>query len=314
MLRHFTALAWCDAICNPTLIHLYLRNDRPMIIPFNKTQWLLAATALLSASCADLGAIKNFAATSADAATYSSLTREWVNSAARQGIDTLDESLADSLDKITQRRQQMQTGLMQLHAALADYMAVLGRLAGDDTATNSSSVTGLASALQKTGIGRIKPHDLNAASALADTIATAIKDRIRQRALRNLIREGNAPVQTLTSLMRSLVIKDYQAGFRREIHFISDSFMGYDVMAKTKEQRMNPALKLLKERDYERTLALQTHVSQCDAYDQTLKAIAEGHQALYDNLDKLNKKEVIQLITTYNGKVKTLHNSIKALR
>src|SRR5690606_28525703 len=112
----------------------------------------LACSALVAGGCSNLGAVREFAASSARMTDYRAATDHYLDSADRQ----LTELPAPArLDATREQRQALRRGtarhkatLLGLHATTTGYMRALARLAGADAYSVSTEIGQVARAIE----------------------------------------------------------------------------------------------------------------------------------------------------------------------
>ncbi len=110
----------------------------------NRTILALLICAGLASGCANLGAVREFAASSANMTGYKTVTEHYVSSADRQLADLPPDKRFDSTRK-NLRTLKAVTGqdketLLKLHAITTGYMSALAQLAGDDAYSISPEI------------------------------------------------------------------------------------------------------------------------------------------------------------------------------
>jgi hypothetical protein len=278
--------------------------------------------------CADLGPIRSWADTSLEAAQYSAILETYESSPDRQGRYQ-DDSASATLDALKTKRAEQVERMTALHIGIAEYMRVLGQLAGDETASYDESFDGLADDLEEQEW--LAQREIDAYVALGRVLSNAAADRWRRGQLEELIGEANAPLQIVISTLETALASEILDAVDDEALVISNHFA--KILRRVKaaggasEQlattisagSMEPALR----REVVETLgrsadanaglvmliagARADHLAHIDRqreavleYRVVLQRIAEGHQSLYDSRTDLTDSNLLEKITQRN--------------
>lgn len=259
--------------------------------------------ALATSGCANLAAIRQFAATSSDAAQYSRLVSAYVDGPAR--LKRYEPaSAATDLDRRTAERRDQQERLLLRHKLVEEYMDALGALAADDLTSYDKDIDALGAAVRNA-----KFADQNEAKAFASVsklLVTAATDRWRQRKLVSLIEEANAPFQTVMGALVTIV----ETGFVTDVS-IERVALGKHYGTLQRESKDPAGLAALAEWQQLREAQLDDHDAAIRNYVVVLKTIAAGHQKLYDSRHELSRVEVQREIGRYTKRLKEAFNAIK---
>ncbi|WP_377704800.1 hypothetical protein [Pseudoduganella sp. UC29_71] len=261
-----------------------------------------ALCALLLAGCANLGAIQEFAKTSADSAAYTKLTDEYINSpdtSKRYTLESEAEKRA-ALDALALQRKPQAARLLLMHQALASYMTTLGELAADDLPEADTELDGMFDAAAKANY--IDESTGAPLRSLTKVLAEAALNGYRQRELNKVIAAANAPLQQL--IAHQLTIME---GYRESLAVERAMQVSHQrvLSAMAREKASEPvAAELIWERSKLTAAQFAQREQALPKYVDTLKQIAAGHQALYDNRDQLSSKEVAAQIKRYTKRIR----------
>ena len=270
---------------------------------------LAGLCAVLLTGCANLGAVQEFAKTSADSAAYTQLTDEYINSPETSKLYTLEGDVNERsrLDALAAQRKPQAARLLLMHQALTSYMAAVGDLAADDLADADKDLDGMFDAAVKANyVDETTGAPLR---SLSKVLAEAAMNGYRQRELNKVIAAANAPLQQLIAHQLALMAgygeslaneRAMQVRHQRVLH------------AMAREKGREPvAAELIWERSNLTAAQFRQREKALPKYVETLKQIAAGHQALYDNRDNLSNKEVAAQIKRYTRRIQA---AIKAAR
>ena len=273
---------------------------------------LLATTSALLvylAGCADLKSIRKFADTSADSASYTSLSADYPQSIERQ--KRYQEENYAQLDKKYQERKAQQPTLIGLHKGIEEYMHALGALASDELVSYDKSLDSFAGDIKKAKV--IDDTKADAFTALTKLIAKAATDMYRQRKLQQLIEDSNKDFQIVICAMTDIVGKDFVSSLDNE-GTAADKYYKEIVTVADKTPPQQAAVELVKEKWREKKEEIEARKRACGLYVETLKKIGDGHQLLFDNKDKLSSKQFLGIIDSYSKDVSSLYKKIKDLK
>ncbi|KQV82598.1 hypothetical protein ASD15_11455 [Massilia sp. Root351] len=259
--------------------------------------------------CANLGAVQEFAKTSADSAAYTQLTDEYVNSPETSKLYTLENDAGERarLDTLAAERKPQAARLMLMHQALAGYMAAVGDLAADDLTEADTQLDGMFDAAVKANyVDETTGAPLR---SIGKILAEAAMNGYRQRELNKVIAAANAPLQQLIAHQLALM-EGYGQSLANERAMQIRHQRVLHAMARDKG-REPVAAELIWERSNLTAMQFAQREKAVPKYLETLKQIAAGHQALYDNRDNLSNKEVAAQIKRYTKRIRA---ALKAAR
>ena len=260
--------------------------------------------ALVASGCANLGAIREFASTSSDAAQYSQLVGGYVGTPTRL-VRYEPESQRPVLVRQAAERKAQEEPLLLRQRLIQGYMDALGQLAADGLPTYDKQLDGLGSALQAG-----KFADQNEATALAAVsklLATAVTDHWRQGRLVTLIEQTDGPFQIVVGALVVIV----ETGFGGDIANEREALNKY--YTELQRTGRDPAgLAALGEWREMREGQIKDHEEAIRNYVVVLKTIAAGHHKLYESRHQLSKAEVQAEIHQYTSRLKAAVAAIRS--
>lgn len=268
-----------------------------------------ALCVLLLTGCANLGAVQEFARTSADSAAYTRLTDEYINSPETSKLYTLENDVTERsrLDALAAERRPQGSRLLLMHQALAGYMAAVGELAADDLAEADAELDGMFDAAVKAN--HVDETTGTPLRSISKILAEAALNGYRQRELNKVIAAANAPLQQLIA-HQLVLMEGYGQSLANERAMQLRHQRVLYAMARDKG-REPVAAELIWERSNLTAAQFIQREKAIPKYVETLKQIAAGHQALYDNRDNLSNKEVAAQIKRYTKRIQA---ALKAAR
>jgi len=260
--------------------------------------------ALAASGCANLGAIRDFASTSSDAAQYNQLVGAYVDTPTRM-MRYEPESQRPVLTRQAAERKAQQEQLLLRQRLIQAYMDALGQLAADGLPTYDKQLDGLGRALQAAKFA--DQNEAKALAAVSKLLATAVTDRWRQGKLVTLIEETDAPFQVVVAALVVIV----ETGFGGDVANEREALNKY--YTELQRTSRDPAgLAALAEWREMREGKIRDHESAIRNYVVVLKTIAQGHHKLYESRHELSKVEVRAEIHEYTGRLKEAVNAIRS--
>ncbi len=236
------------------------------------------------AACANLVEIRQFAALSADSASYQSFVKDL--SASLERRKQFEPGNEKFLEEQRKRRVELAPGLLAIHRSLETYMRIMASLAADETASFKSEVDAINEAALKYEFASEK--QTAAVSALGKLLGIAV-DLWRQRELQNYIEAGYGPFSTLLGDLLLINRQAYGLTLQQEQDAITRYFELLEL-----EAGKNPAvLKLVALQRESKLQAIQDRRAKLAGYVKALEAIQIGHEKLYRERGKLSDKEVL---------------------
>ncbi|MET0266778.1 MAG: hypothetical protein ABW202_14310 [Duganella sp.] len=258
---------------------------------------------LLLTGCANLGAIRDFGALSADSASYTALTEDYLGSPERSKRYTLrkDDAQRTRLTEQAREREQLRVPLQLYHQAVSDYMAALATLAADEVTNYDGQINPLVDAASSNGLIPAQQADL--VKAIGTLLTDAATNAYRQRELKQLITRANAPLQgILADTVRLMAAFDSAIADEKALYHAY-----YDELMHLAGQREPVAAELLWSQHGAIVQGFARRQQALAPYIDTLKTIAAAHQSLYDNRDKIADQEVLDQLKQYTRKIRSTY-------
>lgn len=256
------------------------------------------------AGCANLVAIRNFADQSSDIAGYTKLVNYYVNEPREIAKYQPPTQKPDGASQLLRKKQK--EALIARHKIIQTYMDALGQLAADEAVVLDKEVAALGKALQDNQF--VDKTEAAAFTALGKLVAKAATDAWRQNRLRDIIKNGNQPVQTLVLSVQKIVEKGYAGELETQAVAI-EKYYG-KIYAESRDPAGKQALMEWK----------SVHLSTIDSrrkeaaiYAAALGKIASGHQELYNNMDRLDAKDVFVQMTAYARYLRDAKDALESL-
>ena len=278
---------------------------------FKMKRLILTCLLIMSlGACVNLKEVRDFSAESAKLSGYTELTTRFRDTYYREQPYLRDEAekIAQENDK---KRKAMYQDLLQIHESVSLYMKTLATLAGDDTFDLSKGIDSLAAGIKAYPDLGIDIKCVDAYSNITKVIAKWVTSAMQERAVRDMVKEGDAHLQPLLNGMTSLV-RYYRKTNENEKKEVLGFFEVGIAFADTPKDRLLAALaraqKQTKEAEYKMAEDKYT------AAEKGIKSIAEGHKKLLENIDRLSSKEAQQLINKFTKDIKVVRDNLQTIR
>lgn len=245
---------------------------------------LLAA---VLAACTDLGAVRDWSATSMEAAQFNEIVTTYADTPDR--LVAYDDAKAGFWQKQAKARAAQAKALEIQLTIVADYMGALSALSADSATDYTGDVKTVKTALKKTG--KVSDATLGAAGELVTTILNAATNLWQRRKVGELIEDANTPLQNLLAgELRSIVDDDFRRDLLTEGQFLNRHFkdlLRHGGGSKAANAALNEWFLLRQDENQRRFAAV-------DAYLGVLDKIAEGHQKLFDSRGDLDAVSLVR--------------------
>jgi len=262
------------------------------------------------AGCANLKAVRDYASESAKLSAYTELTTRFRDTYEREQPYLFGEAdrLAQDNDK---RRKAAYEDLMKIHQRVSLYMQTLATMAGESAFDLSKEVDSLAGGIKAYPDFGINSKHVDAVSGIAKVVAKWITSAYQERALRDMVKEGNEPLQTTLQGMASLV-RCYKKTNENERKTVLGFF---DVEIPFADTAKDKLLKVLARAHAQSKTAEYKNVElKYDEAEKGIKSIADGHKKLLENIDKLSSEEVKAMISNFAKDIKTIRENLQKIR
>jgi hypothetical protein len=271
------------------------------------TSALLLTLALVG--CVNLKEVREYAGESAKLSAYTELTTRFRDTYYREQPYLSGEAdrLAQDNDK---RRKAAYEDLLKIHQRVSLYMQTLAKLAGEDTFDLSSEVDSLASGIKSYPYLGIEEKNVDAMSNIAKVIIKWMTSSYQERAVRNMIKEGDAPLQTTLEGMITLV-RVYRKTNENEKKTVLGFFETEIPLADAPKDKL--LVTLARAHEQSKSAEYMNAQQKYDDAEKGIKSIAEGHKRLLENIDKLSSDEVKAMISKFAKDIKTIRKNLQTI-
>ncbi len=264
----------------------------------------LVCLVLVASGCANLGAVREFASTSSDAAQYTQLVGTYVNTPTRL-MRYEPESQRPVLARQAAERTAQQEPLLLRQRLIQSYMDGLGQLAADGLTTYDTQLDNLNSALQAAKFA--DQSEAAALAAVSKLLAMAATERWRGDKLVTLIERSEPPFQVVVGSLVSIVETGFVADLANEREALNKYYTELQVRS-----REPAGLAALGEWREMREGQIKDREAAIANYVVVLKTISAGHHKLYESRHDLSRAEVQAQVHQYTTRLREAVNAIRS--
>lgn len=278
---------------------------------------VMLIVALGISGCASLPDVRNFSADTITLADSIDLIAQDTSASClrRLSLDVPIRGIADErrktyLDVCNQLKQA--SGLLtDLNGTMRAYGRVLGQLADNKRVSLDAEIAGAKSAIATLNNQTDNPYfdtaQLNAVGSLADAVLRAATDTDRQREIRRVL-DHHDDLAQLATVLQTFINRAYLPVLANEEGNLGSlEEILNDRHIRTEPLRARELLELLKQ---QRVNLAERKKTAGDVLNAITKMI-EAHASLLQNADKLDDKELVQLLADYGRKIQDVSKQIR---
>jgi len=282
-------------------IYIYFRR-----IIVKKLVYALLLIIVLT-GCADLKAVRNYADESARFSAYTELTTRFRDTYEREKpyLSGEAERLAVENDK---KRKDIYKDLLSIHNGISTYMKTLAVLAGEDSFDISKDIDSLADAIRKNPEFGLDEKHVDAYANITKIAGKWMTSAKQQKAVREMIIEGDPHLQKLLDGMLTLV-RYYRTTSDNEQKSVSGLLdVGIAFTDDPKDQLLATLARVHKQsKDNEYEMFAQKY----NAAEEGIKNIADGHKELLKNVNDLSSREAKDIIDKFAKDIRAIRADLK---
>jgi hypothetical protein len=284
----------------------------------------LLAIVSTSVGCANLGAVRSFAATSSQLTGYREVTERYVASADRQLANLpagkLYEPNRKDLLALKHSSEQQKDSLLKLHNTATGYMSALAELAGEDAYSLSADidkVSGAITAAPELGIGA---EDVAAYGKIAQLVSSWIVAARQARDVKAMLKTYGDDMDRLLGAMQR-ASRSYEGVLRQE-QAASNSIQLVRLAAWKQpksgdgllDEARRDAIVAMSNQAYAGIAEQQAKALQAaTAASQGLAQVRSGHAAMLKDADRLKSKQLQALLKQAVADMKSVRAQLDAL-
>lgn len=262
--------------------------------------------ALAVAGCANLQEVRDFAGESAKLSANTELTTRFRDTYQREQpyLSGAADQQAQANDK---RRQEAYQDLLAIHRNVTAYLQTLATLAGDKTFDLSPGIDAIGKGIKAYPDLGLDSRQVDAYAGLAKIVGQWATSAAQDRAVRDMVREGDPHLQVLLEGMATLV-----GYYRKTNENERKSVLGFlEVETLLPKDRLLAALG--KAHLQAKTREYQAVEAQYAEVDKGIRRIQAGHKALAENADRLSAEEARVLLQRFAKDIKTVRSTLQVL-
>ena len=271
----------------------------------------MTAFALTAAfmGCVNLKTVQDFAAESAKFSAYTELTTRFRDTYQRE-LPYVSGQTAQLAQANDAKRKAAYPDLVKIQRNIAIYMRTLATLAGDKTFDFSKSLESIESGIKAHPDFGINAKEVDAFSNLSKVAAKWLASAYQDKAVRDLLREADPPLQDLLDGLAALVshYKQTNENERSSVLGLLEVEIAY---ADTPKDLLLATLAKahLQSKIQEYQLADSLYAEA----EKGIKRIQEGHRALVEHADRLSSEEAKTVISTFTKEIKAIRNNLQTI-
>lgn len=196
------------------------------------------------------------------------------------------------------------TAFNKMYFATLQYLEGLNKLSSGDVLTFKYDT--LANALKESEILDVKEEEIDAFNKIVTTTTKFIVDIKRRKDLQEIIEFANPSFQILIEKLQFAVNGPLKLALETEIDLEYNYYKA--VVFNQKELGLKDKIELENEFIEKRNGVLEK-INLLSTYSTALEEIKKGHQSIYDNREKIHKKESIYFIAEYITELKEIKTS-----
>lgn len=282
------------------------------------------AVVLVVGGCANLGAVREFAASSTKLTEYKGVTNLYVSSADRQLADLPSAPrftvLRGKLEELKQVSAKDKETLLNLHAITTGYMAALAGLAGDGAYSVSDEFKGLAGAITASKELGINGDHVKAYANIIGRVVDWVMAAQQARDVKRMVKENGEDMDKLLEAME-FATQVYGVVLEQEAESSNTVVMFREAPWK---EEMEGDINLTPERrEVVAALLRKSSVAEAAEQDAALKAqkaalsgvqaVRKGHRVMIENVDRLTAKDIQAQLKRAAEDLKSIRSDISDL-
>lgn len=201
------------------------------------------------------------------------------------------------------------TAFNKIYFATLQYLEGLNKISDDDVLTFKYDT--LANALKETEILDVKEEEIDAFNKLVTTTTKFIVDIKRRKDLQEIIEFANPSFQILVERLQFAVEGPLKLALETEIDLEYNYYKA--IIFNQKELSLKDKIELENEFIEKRDKILEK-INLLTEYSKAIDEIKKGHQSIYDNRDKIHKKEIAGFLAGYITEIKEIKTSFDNIK
>jgi hypothetical protein len=259
-------------------------------------------TLIALASCVNLKHVNDFSSSSLQSITSFrelnySFTQNCIDKCVRNDINTLKINPEECQCKLNKVADSI---TLKIYNSINSYFDGLVKLSNNQLTAYKTE--DLETALTEGDFGpiKIKKAQVTSYSKISQLLIRAYTGTYRKRKLKEYVRGANSPVRELLKFLEFTISNNLNGKLNVKKERIKADY--FDLIK-------DNSLSIVEKRNavsnyYSEIDAIDSQQKKLKTYSKSLKKISEGHQKLYENIDKLSAKESKQILYLYANEIK----------
>lgn len=264
------------------------------------------ATALLGA-CSNMQEVRDFSSESARLAGYTGVVDYTLGGYGRSEAYLLPD-IRESEKKADAARQGVRDSWLGLHKITSAYMTTLARLAGADTFSIDASVGKLGTSIKESPAMGLNGETVDAYGNLVHIVSKWMLSGVQQQAVKKFIREGGGDFEQVVTGMGDVV------RILRKIHDNEKKTVLHSLEVMIATTRDTPEnyliLALARDRLNEKRAFYARNEALYETAAKGIQAVRDGHHTLYENLDRLDAREVLDRLKKFRQDIESVRGTL----
>lgn len=280
-----------------------------------KTLLLLLFVSLSFSSCINLKAVNDYASASSkgiqkfEDIKYSynqqCLDKDKFKTIIKSEIKKDDDKLNNSCENF----KEADNANLLTYTAINNYFKGLANLSNDDLSKFNFDPLNKSLTEGDFGTIHIDKATVDAYTKIAQLLSKPIADIYRSNKIKKYVGDANAPIQILLSKFQFMQ-ENTAIGLNSQK---DDLFDDYDNLIDIK--KLTDYEKIITVREYYKQLSdINYKKQQSEIFTNALQTIAEGHQKLYNNRNKMTEEQIKKLLIEYSSTIKDVITEFNKLK
>lgn len=253
-------------------------------------------------SCTSMRAIHDFSSVSSKGLSQfeeipNSFTKYCVDRCVSESIRTFEIKRAPDCDCDVFRKADSVT--MLIYHSIHGYFDGLSDISDNDL--TKYKLDALDTSIEAGTFGNIQidKQQVDAYSAVSNILLNAVAGNYRKNKIKKYVEDANQPIQVLLSKFQFILQKNLEG----ELDFRKEKLYAF-----YRELLLNPALNDYEKEKaatdyYQELSAIKVQQQRIDFFAQSLQSIADGHQKIYNNRNKMSAKELRDSLVIYQSAI-----------
>lgn len=197
-----------------------------------------------------------------------------------------------------------------LYNAVKGYFDGLAKLSNKEA--TSYKFDTLAKVLKEGNFGDVKINKdhVDAYTKIGSILTKAVTDGYRKRKLTQYIEEANEPMKVLLNALQFTLVSNLAQTLETKIERVKSYYFDLFEDQKASEYEKKKIVE-----DFNTAISdIDTKKKQMIAFGRGLNTIAQGHQVLFENRNKLTDKELKESLSQYFSDIQNIVNEINKLK